>query len=294
MNRSPHADLTRRLALDRHFWLAAKAGVEHFSDAIAAIVSLTGFVQGETIAALILHAVDDEDRSRSGAPRETPQQVPIMSLQEQQTTGDPRDLLRMTIRRLNYQLLQLARPECLPAPGLAASSAPDSRAWGLPREYLSEYIERQEHFSVASLMRAEFRAHRSQVRSGRQHARKLVVFTRTDAGVARLGSGVDALLSLLCEKNATDFGLWSSLTLTLQLRNVASSTELAQRIQDFIRGGVAGVPRFLLVLADTTVVSASQINCARHEVLYGIVERSCLASVLCLCALPLLCRSTSP
>ena len=313
-----HSALTERLSVmhsqprlpytDSSVWRAVWAGVEDFAARLVAPVSLPGFVPGETIAALILRAIDDSAGGVSGAivlrgssahldvagiddGCVTFSYMPIRLSSGMLSFSQPRGSVALIIRLINFQLLQLARPECIQMKGQQRFS---QLVQGLPEPYLREFVERQEHFSAANLIRTRVAAHwrkRHCAVSSRANSErtKLIIFTRTDSSIARLGMGTDTLLSIVrigaddafassgCTSN--DVNPTSSVCV-LQLRDVSSSEELTRRIGEAISDAE---DRFfvLFVLADMSVVTARQLNFARQQV------SECICLVHCFYDTPL-------
>jgi hypothetical protein len=85
--------------------------------------------------------------------------------------------LRAYVRRANFLLLQLARPEAV-----------CQHRSVLPKNYLSEYLLRQEHFSIQAFIRELMAAHCSAVPRATPLAvsSKWVIFTRTSSELLRL------------------------------------------------------------------------------------------------------------
>jgi hypothetical protein len=338
----------RRMCDDAELWREVRTGVEDFANAVVAQVALPGFVPRETIAALVLRAMDDSDKLGSvvvrpavhaaanlsspqprsvsaadvGAGAGSPPPPPepedddddgnaavdtdsdssdddIQSALEAEIAAEnlaarpaefklPRQRLRAIIRLINFQLLQLARPESV-CKGSGSGRRNQQQQLGLPEAYLREYVQRQDHFSAANLMRAQVAAHWLRAPTGSNLAAsldlsssaKLVIFTRTGTGVARLGMGNDALLQLV-QAGATDaankpggagntanaaFRCSPSAVCTLQLRSINSSEDVVACLKSFISCEQRQPrERVLLILADMSVVTAKQVNFARQQV----------------------------
>jgi hypothetical protein len=353
------ASRQRRPCEDPELWSAVRDGVSNFADAMVAETALPGFVPRETIAALLMRAMDDSLAHPDGAvvirpavhavssltaaaetrepaaaaaalspaasdvlppePDDDDDDVRQTAAQDDDGASDdddeasaaeaeaaadamaatpavfplPRQRLRAIIRLINYQLLQLARPECVCSGSGSGSRDRQEAQLGLPEPYLREYVQRQDHFSAANLIRAQVTTHwlhvptggfaglgggPSRLNDGINASAKLVIFTRTGTGVARLGMGDEALLSLVqagaaaaTRKAGLDASFSShiapSAVSTLQLRSIGSSADVALRLSSFIVGKQQ-LPRerVLLVLADMSEVTAQQVNCARQQV----------------------------
>ena len=213
-----------------------------------------------------------------------------------------RGRVREFIRGLNFQLLQLARPENLLVSPLA-----------LPKEYRAEYVLRQEHFSAANLMRSLMCEHwraplSAQAPSHAAHATskvgagwlppprssavrdapyppssplQVVIFSRTGADVSKLGVGGDeaAVMSIVRAAAAAAAGegaaAWPvpsrAAVCVLQLRGMGSSHEVKERIKAFAAApltdaGALPHQRAMILLGDMSVVTAPQLNYARQQV----------------------------
>ena len=197
-------DAAGRPCNDADLWRAVRSGVEAFAVSLAGPVSLAGFVPGETVAALVLRALEDSAAHPTGAVAVRTAlhaSSPLTALSRRGTGGDaanvddgiaehggesgapaarelehivfprPREQLSDIVRLLCFQLLQLARPECIPVAGMEslASSAraaipslqTRSSQSPLHAAFVQEYVIEQEHFSAANLMRSVVRTSRS-------------------------------------------------------------------------------------------------------------------------------------
>lgn len=175
-----HGGSTRRTLRpydDRSLWRAVLDGVEDFATAIAAPVSMPGYVPYETASALILRALADSTdpvsnplgdvivrapvrawSSLSSLCQQKARELPLAEIDEQDQSesqtrdvfdvqravdqsvedliprrwNEPRSDIRGIIRALNFQFLQLLRPENVLLSRLE-----------LPLEYRVEYVLRQ-------------------------------------------------------------------------------------------------------------------------------------------------------
>lgn len=91
--------------------------------------------------------------------------APVTRELERSVFLHPREQLSAITRLLCFQLLQLARPECIPVAGLEShasyaktSSQPRGLKQQLDSAFVQEYVTKQEHFSAANLMRSMVRA----------------------------------------------------------------------------------------------------------------------------------------
>ena len=192
---------------DPVMWRAILCGVSDFATAMGGDVSMPGFVPGETAAALVLRALQDSAATPgrvvvvrpaistaepwcdagfegAGAAASTEFAAPSAVVRAvssdaplprrsfpEEGTSRPRERLREIIRRLNFQLLQLLRPESL----LLLSGL------RLLPAYREEYVLRQEHFSAASLFRSVLASRWVFEASPRLHAEPASVEPATSA-----------------------------------------------------------------------------------------------------------------
>lgn len=156
-------------------------------------------------------------------------------------------------------------------------------------------IPSQEHFSAANLIQSLCSAHWTQQQQpGRSRApAKVVIFTRTGADVAKLGvgDGEKNLMKLVAAgaaaaTAATDGGgaaaapgVHAEDICVLQLRGLSSSAGVKASLAAFLGSARAAAPaaaamqcddarpreRLVLLLADMTMVTPSQLNLARAE-----------------------------
>ena len=120
---------------------------------------------------------------------------------------------------------------------------------------------------------------------------KVVLFARTDPGVARLAPGDGAFLSLVragVAEAAAAAGLAggesvpASAVSVLQLRSFRSSEDVASRVASFMSSSAPCTSvRVLLVVGDSTEVSASQVTCARQQVRARKLRAGCVLSLPC-------------
>jgi hypothetical protein len=173
-------------------------GGEHFANFMGGSSSIYGFLRNETVPALCLKALSDassrnittftvdcpfrisgNDEEASQSSQDLPSQ-----LSESVISADLKSRMPEFIRAINFQILQLARPE----------SVFNLRS-RLPVEYKQEYF-RQEHFSFVNVVRDVM----SRPHDGSRSSMKLTAFTRTNTAIKLLRTThtkhSDALASL--------------------------------------------------------------------------------------------------
>ena len=171
-------------------------GGEHFANFLGGYSSIYGFLRNETVPALCLKALLDAcSESMRTFKIDSPLRISGNHEQDAQHSEDsqlpfadslaPMDLKsRMPefIRAINFQILQLARPESV--------FILRSR---LPKEYMQEYF-RQEHFSFANIIRHIM----SLPWDGTRSSMKVTAFTRTNTAIKllRTSKHADALKTL--------------------------------------------------------------------------------------------------
>ena len=158
------------------------AGGEDFAKYLGGASAIYGFLRNETVPALCLKVLMDacsmrtfriqpslrisgSDEHSSHRSQDSPPSAP-----ESMMMGDLKDRMPEFIRAINFQILQLARPECV----FNLSSR-------LPPEYLEEYF-RQEHFSFVNIVRHV-------VLLPWEHSRscmKITAFTRTNTAIKNI------------------------------------------------------------------------------------------------------------
>jgi hypothetical protein len=260
---------------------AVRAGVTDFVAAFSPL-AFFGLVPGETVAALTLRLAEDYARSRSAVPGVRPTfhvddaataHVAGAGTEEEDTAanegvgltaggtgvGSPLTRVREYVRAVNFQLLQIARPEALYL----------QRA-RLPAHYRREYVAAQEHFSACRLLRHVASAHwrvgggaRSLLVGG---AAKWVVFTRTSGELLRLHSD-RALQALLVAGAAPAVDMVAGFRCEL-LSVLGGSHAVESAVRTFFESGAEalGHRRLLVLVADMAAATKVQVNFARHVV----------------------------
>jgi hypothetical protein len=159
-------------------------GGEDFANFLGGYSSIYGFLRNETVPALCLKALLDacspsmrtfriESPLRiSGNDEQDIQQAndSLSQLSESVAPSDLKSRIPEFIRAINFQILQLARPESV--------FILRSR---LPAEYIQEYF-RQEHFSFANVIRHVM----SLPWDGTRSSMKITAFTRTNTAIKLL------------------------------------------------------------------------------------------------------------
>eukprot|EP01039_Chlorochromonas_danica_P009047 gene9047-9983_t len=185
------------------FFAALREGVEGFVDFLGGNSTFYGFAASEAVPATILNSLSDFSLASSSffrVPKTKLELIMLRAKHNESPVGpneddavedlyfDPNNLgarMRDIIRSFNFQVLQNAKIENI-----------FRLRNRLPAVYLREYLERQEHLSVAAILKDVF--YFMAMRRADQSAAscfeplKLVAYTRTDALIQRLG----------CDKNA--------------------------------------------------------------------------------------------
>jgi hypothetical protein len=247
------------------------AGCHHFVDEIH-VKPRSGIFHGllpiETVSSLVLSVI----RETTLRNTEQPQVPPVFhagvtldvatdadaagtseSVQQSAKFAPLASELRGTsglVRKLNYHLLQIARPESV--------FFSDT----LPLEYLGEYLMNQEHFSVVRFLErlAASGSHALGIAS------KWMLFTRSCGELMRLHTdravqrGI--LLPLIEQKQKqmipadSDLSAWLRV---ISLHSIASSKACQAAVEEFAMSGL----RFLIVVADMNVTTPGQVNFLR-------------------------------
>jgi hypothetical protein len=174
-------------------------GGEHFANFLGGSSSIYGFLRNETVPALCLKALLDScSPSMRTFKVDCPLRISGNYEQEGQDSqdsqdsspqfsetilsGDLKSRMPEFVRAINFQILQLARPESI-----------FNLRSRLPMEYMQEYF-RQEHFSFANVVRHVM----SLPFDGTRANMKLTAFTRTNTAIKLLrhSKHLDALASL--------------------------------------------------------------------------------------------------
>ena len=161
--------------------------------------------------------------------------------------------IRKFVREINLQLLQYARPEhVFLARGV------------LPTAYIREYL-RQEHFSASNLIRFFVKKHWNRPLSleplnvGDANGHKFIIFVRTSAELYRLKQSAELQRQLLPHSDAS-----SSSIRIIHLGSYTSATKCMNDIGRFVEVESHRLDnlhrRLLLVVADRSIVSTSQVN----------------------------------
>eukprot|EP01105_Mastigella_eilhardi_P018255 TRINITY_DN4218_c1_g1_i5.p1 TRINITY_DN4218_c1_g1~~TRINITY_DN4218_c1_g1_i5.p1 ORF type:complete len:4438 (+),score=1224.04 TRINITY_DN4218_c1_g1_i5:2312-15625(+) len=201
---------------------------------------LFGFLPRETLSSLLL-TVATKTREANSAALVIP---PAFHVVDEQYDAATDEAEKDTIRRLNFHLLQLARPEAVFTADI------------LPVPYLQEYLLWQEHFSVVRLV--------SKIVEATQHTggygNKWCVFTRTCGELSRLHSDASlrsTIFGMQAEHNDND--QWVSV---ISLHAVPSSRACESELNAFAKSQ----KRLLLCTVDLASCTTGQINFVRSTV----------------------------
>jgi hypothetical protein len=170
------------------------AGGEDFANYLGGASAIYGFLQNETVPALCLKVLMDacsmrtfriqsslrisgNDEDHTNHSQDSLAQAPDSIM-----IGDLKDRMPEFIRAINFQILQLARPESV-----------FNLRGRLPREYIEEYF-RQEHFSFVNIVRHVMLL----PWDGSNSNIKVTAFTRTNTAIKllRTTENLDKLKSL--------------------------------------------------------------------------------------------------
>ena len=231
-----------------------------------------GIVPDETVTSLILpitEALVDQDKSGSKVsldatarisalippifhPNKTkPVKTTTAAGGPTEATGENVPEQLKQVRRLNYQLFQLARPECV----FSRLDIPD---W-----YKREYLVSQEHFSIRRLIRGVFKAADgkfSDEESAHADFRKWCIFTRTCGELSRIHEHKKVRELLLNWEGKGDPDTWSDV---IALETIASSEECNAKIDKFLDNPEKSV---FVCTANISKVSADHINLVRSRI----------------------------
>lgn len=217
-------------------------GVRDFAQAFTSFNMFYGFVPKETVAAVLLRAVQDTKLEGSHMPliRQTFHAGSAERRPCALIAGDAHVKLREMIRALNFQLLQYARPEQV---YMALTR--------LPQAYVAEYFK-QEHFSAVNLIRSLICEHLDQAatagsRHRGQSGRKFMVFTRTSTDLLHLHINEDAKRSLL-PKNRDGSALPDKVLYVLNLASVPSEERCREAIERFHQGAEESYGKSVLLV----------------------------------------------
>ena len=261
-------------------------GVEDFVHKFNGKTMMYGLVERETVAALILRSIKDtvavnnfsfpvirrsfhvdirarQENNRSFFDEDEEDGAEINQYREGDNDEQYQDRLLRTVsvlknirrfvRDTNLQLLQYARPEHV----FLAREV-------IPVAYIREYL-RQEHFSASNLIRFLVNKHWNRPLSlealniGDANGHKFIIFMRTSAELYRLRQSADLQRQLLPPSD-----LASSFIRVIHLGSYTSATKCMNDIGRFVEIESQSLGslhrRLLLVVADRTIVSTSQVN----------------------------------
>jgi hypothetical protein len=256
------------------------AGGEDFANYLGGASAIYGFLRNETVPALCLKVLMDacsmrtfriqsslrisgSDENQFRESEDLPAQV-----SESMIVGDLKDRMPELIRAINFQILQLARPESV-----------FNLRNRLPCEYIQEYF-RQEHFSFVNIVRHVLVLPWDGTRS----CMKITAFTRTNTAIKLLRSSkyLDKLKSLF----QTDCVLMllsgqsiilndSSFVCILCAEAYIDVSQVADAILHFLNQcsmppvtdeRARGASKVLLVIFDMSIHSSSFVSFLRRKI----------------------------
>jgi len=176
-------------------------------------------------------------------------------------SSDPFCNIDKYIRTVNFQLLQLVRPEVLFA-----------RRKELPRAYLEEALQRQEHFSAVNLIRGLSLSHWQNSpnvfpSSDTNVCTKWTIFTRTSSELLQLPSSFDSQKQLLPvlirnELENQDRKVAKKMVHVVSLSQFHRSMDFEDDMNEFFTNDSQNLKhrRLLVLIADRGVISSSQVS----------------------------------
>ena len=274
----------------KSFFVAVNDGAEDFAETIGGSSTLYGYLKNETVSSLVLNVIEETQEANNisflpscplGLSEETLDDFGLSQSDSEFVFEEPGKRLisnlRDFIRRVNFRTLLLARPEAL-----------FSIRNSLPAQYTSEYIDNQEHFSITKLLSRIANDLSPQQGSLDQfHCRKIAIFTRASAELAGLSKKrfLQREIRLLVpgvlsegrsnpvakqpaqkgkgEEEESDITEYVDL---LNLASYSSGDAVRVALQSFFLTIRPGALSILLLIAESTTTTSSQISFARHEV----------------------------
>lgn len=240
-----------------------KRGVKHFVETFSKS-SFYGFVQSETINSLMYQILSNTDiHSAPNIPQPMRIQGALIDLPSRleeaksDETSAYSHLQRLPefIRRFNYLLLQIARPESMYL-----------RKAILPRAYMEEYLTRQEHLSAKHFLNNLLDQHFSKENTS---IGKWMLFTRSSSNIYQLLNSPTAKNLLLetlrrNDKLPADSEFDTEYTLNIaSLSNVSNQTECDSIVKKFLKSERQSI---LIFTVDMRTVSKSQLNYLRYVI----------------------------
>ncbi len=211
--------------------------------------SFYGLSSNETVPSILLSALSSSTRERF-VHLEMPLIPASLSIVPEEEihedshgmggAGEYGNKMRGTIRRINFKLMQLLRPEAMLLIGDTL----------LGKLYKTEYLSRQQHFSVVECLRGVLPEDHSVC--------KLVVFTRTCSEVLQLAQAPAVQAKFLsaaeCPVEKVQF---------LSLGGLRSASQCDQEVRSFAKSDSL---QALVVVADLKELTWSQMNYFKHSV----------------------------
>lgn len=206
-----------------------------------------GLVPKETLSSLLLTVLEKTKLSNTTYPT-VPGIFHINEEPAEPPMDDSTDPIVESIRKTNFHLLQLARPEAV----FSTNQFRDP--------YLREYLLRQEHFSVVRLL-SRIKINYTSTELPVASICKWCIFTRTCSELSRLHKDSVLRNSFLgCIGQDNSDRDWVSV---LALHTIPSSKFCEDEVRKYAQDKEK---KLLLCIADLNVCSASQINFLRSTV----------------------------
>jgi len=264
--------------------------------------SFYGFLEGETLYSLMVTILELTSRAEQGAPssplipasfsfqaenqigpslgskalipaqalsagEEEGGALPSVLAREMTSEAEQGENLRRSIRKANFFLMQIARPESI---FLLRNF--------LPRAYLVEYLMKQEHFSFLNFFNQllQFTQVPSHLKPGVNH--KWVIYTRTSAEIYQISTDASLKIMLLRplllseglitpEQKEDEIKLpesqLDSLIAIITLANMRSAKNCEAEVEKFFS---SPTQRVLLCVADMAQVTKLQVNFAKRVI----------------------------
>eukprot|EP01133_Synstelium_polycarpum_P010778 gene10778-12557_t len=204
---------------------------------------LSGFSESETIPSLIYSFA--KNLLKNDRATIEPHRVSTVDQQQQQLEKQE----DMIYRKLNWKLLQIARPESI------------FKCHSLPTAYIEEYLLRQEHFNILRFLNCLFV--QKLVDKNDAISNRWTIFTRTSLTLHRLKDTErmdqfhrTILAEVLKNKELVNQLTTDNILKIIQLSRFKSSAECHLEIKQFM----TSEQLVCMVIADMTVVNQHQLN----------------------------------
>ena len=171
--------------------------------------------------------------------------------QELKTMEEPINKLQEYIRKANFHLLQLARPESV------------FFCRKLPQAYVKEYLMNQEHFNVIRFLHHLLLGHFVANYKQDYQSNKWIIFTRASGEILRLHSDLklkEMILTPLLEIDNEKFSI--DILSVISLNSFASTSQCDNKVSEFF--SFESKQNIMLCLADMSVCTSNQVNYFRY------------------------------